>query len=52
MIHFDTLRRWPDVFEIDETSVRLNASLADVNTRSAAMRPGATGVRNFASSTA
>jgi len=33
----DALRRWPDVFEIDETSVRLNASLADVNTRSAAL---------------
>ncbi|KAK49594.1 NUDIX hydrolase [Caballeronia jiangsuensis] len=33
----DALRRWPDVFGIDETSVRLNASLADVNTRSAAL---------------
>ena len=33
----DALRRWPDVFEIDETSVRLNASLADVNMRSAAL---------------
>jgi len=36
-IDVDALRRWPDVFGIDETSVRLNASLADVNTRSAAL---------------
>jgi isopentenyldiphosphate isomerase len=33
----DALRRWPDVFEIDEAAVRLNPSLADVNARSAAL---------------
>ncbi|BBU26516.1 NUDIX hydrolase [Burkholderia sp. THE68] len=33
----DALRRWPDVFDIDAASVRLHASLADVNTRSAAL---------------
>ncbi|SAK78113.1 NUDIX hydrolase [Caballeronia calidae] len=33
----DALRRWPDVFDIDTTSVRLNAALADVNARSAAL---------------
>ncbi|SPB17361.1 thiamin pyrophosphokinase-like protein [Caballeronia novacaledonica] len=33
----DALRRWPDVFGIDEASVRLNPSLADVNSRSAAL---------------
>ncbi|WP_250512059.1 NUDIX hydrolase family protein [Caballeronia sp. INDeC2] len=33
----DALRRWPDVFAIDEASVRLKPSLADVNTRSAAL---------------
>jgi 8-oxo-dGTP pyrophosphatase MutT (NUDIX family) len=33
----EALRRWPDVFEIDAASVRLHASLADVNARSAAL---------------
>ncbi|SAK83224.1 NUDIX hydrolase [Caballeronia ptereochthonis] len=33
----DALRRWPDVFEIAAASVRLRASLADANTRSAAL---------------
>ncbi|KND55852.1 NTP pyrophosphohydrolase including oxidative damage repair enzyme [Candidatus Paraburkholderia kirkii] len=33
----DALRRWPDVFGIDAASVRLHASLADANARSAAL---------------
>ncbi|SAL27257.1 NUDIX hydrolase [Caballeronia peredens] len=33
----NALRRWPDVFAIDDAAVRLHASLADVNARSAAL---------------
>jgi isopentenyldiphosphate isomerase len=33
----DALRRWPDVFDITDASVRLHPALADVNSRTAAL---------------